>query len=528
MVSSSARNRQPVVLLVFANERADRARYLRNLGKECEQLEELLRPLEESGLIELDVLHNATAETLAARLSEYDGRTAILHYGGHASSLALFLEDEIGQAVEVSGEDLAAILSLQQELKLVFLNGCLTDGHIELLLDAGIPAVIGTTAAVPDTTALTFADEFYSQLAKGYTIARAYQSAAAATRLQRGKVQGSYHTVDGQIILDNPVGAPWVLQYRPGAEQVANWNIPAAAGNYLFNLPPLPEHPLPANPYHEVLAWYGAGEAEIFFGRGRQIRDLYLRLTASAGSPIILLCGQSGVGKSSLLEAGLLPRLEQTCAVCYRRRQRELGAAGTLRAALGAATDADGRALAALWRLQEDVRGRPLVILLDQVEEIFTRPLLEQPDELIELAQTVEEIFSASQPQGKLLLSFRKEYLPEIEASLQQRHVNSSYVLLARLDAEGIVEVITGPTSSSPLRDKYNLSIDTGLPEQIAANLSADAASPIATLLQILLAEMWEAARQAEPTAPRFDRELYYKLQRTSLHLHDFLAQRRA
>lgn len=528
MVSSSARNRQPVVLLVFANERADRARYLRNLGKECEQLEELLRPLEESGLIELDVLHNATAETLAARLSEYDGRTAILHYGGHASSLALFLEDEIGQAVEVSGEDLAAILSLQQELKLVFLNGCLTDGHIELLLDAGIPAVIGTTAAVPDTTALTFADEFYSQLAKGYTIARAYQSAAAATRLQRGKVQGSYHTVDGQIILDNPVGAPWVLQYRPGAEQVANWNIPAAAGNYLFNLPPLPEHPLPANPYHEVLAWYGAGEAEIFFGRGRQIRDLYLRLTASAGSPIILLCGQSGVGKSSLLEAGLLPRLEQTCAVCYRRRQREQGAAGTLRAALGAATDADGRALAALWRLQEDVRGRPLVILLDQVEEIFTRPLLEQPDELIELAQTVEEIFSASQPQGKLLLSFRKEYLPEIEASLQQRHVNSSYVLLARLDAEGIVEVITGPTSSSPLRDKYNLSIDTGLPEQIAANLSADAASPIATLLQILLAEMWEAARQAEPTAPRFDRELYYKLQRTSLHLHDFLAQRRA
>ena len=531
MHPSSAHNMQPVVLLVFANDRSDRERYLRNLGKECEQLEELLRPLEESGLIELDVLHNATAETLAARLGEYDGRTALLHYGGHATSLALLLEDESGQPVDVSAEDLAALLGLQKELKLVFLNGCLTDGHIELLLEAGIAAVIGTTAAVPDDTALAFAREFYSQLARGYPIERAYQAAAAVTRLGGNIPAGGYHvTVDGQIIRDGPLAAPWVIEYRPGAEEVANWNIPAAAGDYLFNLPPLPQRSLSNNPYHEVLAWYGAAEAEIFFGRGRQIRDLFLRLTASDGSPVVLLCGQSGVGKSSLLEAGLLPRLEQIHAVCYRRRRRELGAAGALREALGAQANADGQALAARWLLEEETQGRPLTILLDQVEEIFTRPLLQQPDELIELAQTAEEVFRAGhpQPQGKLLLSFRKEYLPEIEAALRQRHVNSSYVFLSRLDAAGIAEVINGPASSSRLQDKYNLSIEDGLPEQIAANLTADAASPIATLLQILLAEMWKAARQAQPTAPRFDRELYYRLQRTSIHLNEFLAGRRA
>ena len=92
----------------------------------------------------------------------------------------------------------------------------------------------------------------------------------------------------------------------------------------------------------------------------------------------MLFYGQSGVGKSSLLAAGLLPRLEDSHAVRYARRDQAAGLLGTLAAALGAAPDAD---LSAAWRALEALTGRPLLVVLDQMEEVFTRPNPQQPDE---------------------------------------------------------------------------------------------------------------------------------------------------
>jgi hypothetical protein len=49
-------------------------------------------------------------------------------------------------------------------------------------------------------------------------------------------------------------------------------------------------------------------ENEPFFGRSTEIRDLYQRLLARR---IVLLHSPSGAGKSSLIHAGLLPRLRE-------------------------------------------------------------------------------------------------------------------------------------------------------------------------------------------------------------------------
>ncbi len=46
---------------------------------------------------------------------------------------------------------------------------------------------------------------------------------------------------------------------------------------------------------------------EYFFGRDREIRDLFLR---TREQPLTILYGQSGLGKTSLLGAGLIPKLE--------------------------------------------------------------------------------------------------------------------------------------------------------------------------------------------------------------------------
>lgn len=124
---------------------------------------------------------------------------------------------------------------------------------------------------------------------------------------------------------------PWNLYLREGSESADQWNLPDAVNDPLFGLPPLPEQDLPASPYRH-LSRFTRKDAEVFFGRGHQIRELCERLTAPRTAPIMLFYGQSGVGKSSILDAGLIPRLEQDYEVRYLRRT-EGGLLDTLRLA---------------------------------------------------------------------------------------------------------------------------------------------------------------------------------------------------
>jgi hypothetical protein len=59
------------------------------------------------------------------------------------------------------------------------------------------------------------------------------------------------------------------------------------------------------------LAAFGAKHAPVFFGRSRDITKVIDRLkdAAEKGCPFLLVDGASGAGKSSLVRAGLVPRL---------------------------------------------------------------------------------------------------------------------------------------------------------------------------------------------------------------------------
>ena len=51
---------------------------------------------------------------------------------------------------------------------------------------------------------------------------------------------------------------------------------------------------------------FEAGDSALFFGRDRDIADLYEMIRAER---LVVLFGKSGYGKSSLLNAGVLPKL---------------------------------------------------------------------------------------------------------------------------------------------------------------------------------------------------------------------------
>jgi hypothetical protein len=340
---------------------------------------------------------------------------------------------------------------------LVFLNACSTEPQVEGLLEAGVAAVLATSRAVDDEVAKEFAGRFYVGLAGGAELQTAYEEAAGAIRAKYGSSPQDMWWVEAKEEETAEDRWPWTLYVRKGAQLVTAWNLPDAAGNPLFGLPPLPEGDLPGTPFRH-LHWFEREHAEVFFGRGRQIRDVYRRVTSPGMAPIILLYGQSGVGKSSLLAAGLLPRLEASHAIRYLRRDQERGLLGTFEAALrpeaAAGDTSHGLDLARAWLAREVELGKPLLVILDQVEEVYTRPQAASPHELAEFMRAMQAIFpySGSRPQGKLILGFRKEWLAEIVKRLESRKLYYNEVFLEPLDRKGIVEAVSGPARTESLR----------------------------------------------------------------------------
>jgi WD40 repeat protein len=518
---------KPVIFLAFANDRNDAVGYLRNLPVEARKLREVLEPAERAGLCELVVRSNSSAGDIFKVFedSRYRNRVAILHYGGHANGYELLLESASGETAVAGAGGLAKFLGQQYGLQLVFLNGCSTQAQTQGLLDANISAVISTSRSIEDLVATEFSYQFYQGLAGGATIRTAYNEAEAAVRtsLVGSSIRGLYFGAKNLAKLRPETDRwPWNLYLRDGSEDADQWSLPKAVNDPLFGLPQLPERDLPESPYKH-LNWFTREDAEVFFGRGHEIRELYDRLTSGTW-PIVLFYGQSGVGKSSLLDAGLMPRLERDYEVRYERR----GASGLLATLQTAMHFEVAEALTeTVWLAKEEQLKKPLIVFLDQVEEFYTRPIADFPEELDELLQFVKATFNdpSHRPKGKLVLSFREEWLAKLEAHLKDYQLSRTKVFLKPLDRHGVIEVVQGPARTKRLQERYALTVDEGLAEMIADDLLADRGSAISTTLQILLSKMWTNATDSNSEPPRFSQDLYLDLKHDGILLRDFLNQ---
>lgn len=134
--------------------------------------------------------------------------------------------------------------------------------------------------------------------------------------------------------------------------------------------------------------------APVFFGRDAEVRDILDRMRAPDGR-FIIISGDSGVGKSSVIDAGVLPRIEETLlpgskrALCVRMLPSQ--GRHPFSALMGAlhpyATRADLKPEAIAEELiqsPQKLAGRlrailsngtehdALVLFMDQMEELFT------------------------------------------------------------------------------------------------------------------------------------------------------------
>ena len=607
---NTSTNKKPVIFLAFANDRVDEAAYLRNLPKEMSGIRTALDKAVKAGLCELVERANATIEDILNVFQDnyFKDRIAIFHYGGHANGYQLLLETMEGEHAAAHSEGLVSFLAKQQGLKMVFLNGCSSQQQALDLVTAGVSSVVGTSQSINDDVATSLSVRFYSALGNGANLSRAWAEAVDQVKIQKGTAnmrdffwdgmedgsniesenEGLTSTSEKQVQATVIDRFPWDIYFKEGAELVKHWNLPEAVENPLFGLPEPERRNLPDAPFR-FLERYKREHAEIFFGRSYYIRDLFNTAMDSMAAPVILFYGQSGVGKSSMLDAGLFPRLEQVAKVVYIRRKQRLGLLGTLKRALGMskhqsenAEQYEGKAklkeqidqiqglidksegiakerleeamiayknqlaeqksllekkeskavlaelsdLLDVWHFTEKQYGKPLIVLLDQVEEFYTRPNKKMANELESFLQEVQTIFSSPKmrPKGKIILSYRKEYHPEINEACKSFTIPREEIFLKALGRKDIAEVITGLTKTQRLQKKYRLEVEENLPIIIADDLLEDKDSSIAPVLQILLTKMWKLSEE-ENNDHRFTVQTYQTLRAQGILMDDFFKE---
>ena len=261
------------------------------------------------------------------------------------------------------------------------------------------------------------------------------------------------------------------------------------------------------NPWPGLLAFREADQG-YFQGRKAETDDLFRLVMRERLS---VLFGLSGLGKSSLLQAGLFPLLRrETIFPVYIRLDFSaaepdlVGAvkADIAREALAAHVESPSvKADETLWeyfhRQDNDfwnARNRPVIPLLvfDQFEEIFTlgrldsnrarssEALIEQLADLVEgrpparlkarLDQYPEEAkaFSFSRHDYKILLSIREDFLPDLEAlRARMPALALNRFRLRRMNGEAAVLVV----------NQARHLIDPDVAEQVVRFVAADVAT---------------------------------------------------
>lgn len=238
------------------------------------------------------------------------------------------------------------------------------------------------------------------------------------------------------------------------------------------------------------LSAFSEADAPVYFGRDAQITELIRRLHAVDTAEVdrfVCVTGASGSGKSSLVHAGVIPRLRA-------RRWSVLpvvtpaGEPLTRLAAAFAEHSPVGQAAISEWIRSEDFTplaapsgrfGRVLLVL-DQLEELVT---LSGPAEREIFLSALARALAADRRLW-VLATLRVEFLPELLESEQARLFASPVALGAMRPAE-LVAVVERPAALA------GMALEPGLVTDVVEDTGTVDALP---LLAYLLQELYLAA----------------------------------
>ena len=251
---------------------------------------------------------------------------------------------------------------------------------------------------------------------------------------------------------------------------------------------------------------YRAEDARLFFGRGASLPGLVETVTSAHGHGLVIVTGASGVGKSSLVQAGLVAELAGPGSdaggrpVVLTPGPRPLQSLGEALPELReAASDPRPEIVRrAVRAVAARLEPNPLLIVVDQIEELFTQ--CDDPEErdrfltLLDLAATTVGAEETPDAAPVVVATMRSDFYEQaLSQPVLARALERHSKVLAPLTREDMVEVITQPARM------IGLKLEAGLVDLILHDLgvltSDEGAGTVLPLLSHLLDTMWERRR---------------------------------
>ncbi len=226
------------------------------------------------------------------------------------------------------------------------------------------------------------------------------------------------------------------------------------------------------------LASFERSDADYFCGRERVVSELVTRLAAAT---LLGIVGPSGVGKSSILRAGVLPALGAGVLPGSAGWRQVLVRPGEHpRAALDRALDTDGMAQA-LRRLG---RGERIVVAVDQFEELFTVCTDDRERETF-----VEELMTAAADQDRralVLVSLRADFYGRCASFTEfAGQLSRNHVLVGPMGREELTRAIELPAA------RAGLLVERALVDALVADVVGEPGG--LPLMSTALLELWRA-----------------------------------
>ncbi len=213
-------------------------------------------------------------------------------------------------------------------------------------------------------------------------------------------------------------------------------------GEYIFVSPDFAEEKLQkaprldeqSNPYRGLES-FDEAHKELFFGRQRVINELYAHLSKQEKQPLTVVLGASGTGKSSVVKAGLLPRLrEKQWQIIGPLRPGKSPFTALAKAVLHATNAIAKDDLNCINGLSEKLQQAPqtftemvslgnnseqkLILVIDQFEELVT---MCQPEEQQQFLSWLKALLATNLERLQVVITLRSDFEPQFSSVLLER-----------------------------------------------------------------------------------------------------------
>ncbi len=247
------------------------------------------------------------------------------------------------------------------------------------------------------------------------------------------------------------------------------------------------------SPYPGLSA-YSVADADHFVGREREVEALANRLVRA---PLLAVLGPSGVGKSSFIHAGLVPRLgEQHRVMTMRPGRHPMHALAALPPVSGDSQD-EGAIVARLRELGESAQ-RGLVLVIDQLEELVT--LCADENERSRFAETLAAAADGPGAPVRVVATLRDDFATVIESQPAFRGRFEVFVL-ATPPPEALRRIVVEPARRAAV------TVDPRVVDDMVAEVAGRPAS--LPLLSFTAAQLWQTRDRA---ARRITHDAYLEL----------------